>query len=149
MPRKRLAPALLSAAVVLLAAQEARPGDVSLRAGAYADADGLFVGVEYRTPVDGRLQLAPNVEVVFPDGGTDVSLNADLHYLLPTHGRLTSWIGGGLAIYVRDQDAGNDTSVGVNLIGALGLRAELAPYAQFKVVLKDDTEVVLGFGIRF
>ena len=39
--------------------------------------------------------------------------------------------------------------MGLNLIGGLGLRTTLKPYMQLKVVVKGDTAVVLGFGIRF
>jgi hypothetical protein len=150
MSSPRIVVAFLGAAALALAASEAHAGDVSLRAGAYTDVDGAFVGIEYRTVVDGRLYLAPNLELVFPDEGSYFSFNADLHYLLSSHGRLSPWVGGGLGIYARGHDGrGRDTSVGANLIGGLGLRTELDPYVRLKVVLKGDTEVVLGFGIRF
>ena len=149
MSASRVAAFVLTASLVL-AASDARAGSLSLRAGAYTDADSFFVGIEYRSPVEGRLSVAPNFELVFPENGTYFSINGDLHYLLPTGGRLTSWVGGGLGIYMRDwEGGGRHTSVGANLIGGLGLRAHLSPYAQLKIVLKDDTEVVLGFGIRF
>ncbi len=140
---------LATAAFVLLASNT-WAGGLSLRGGVYTDADSAFVGIEYRVPFEGRLLLAPNFELVFPESGSYFSGNADLHYLLPTRGKLTSWVGGGLGIYMYDPEGpGRHTNVGANLIGGLGLRANLSPYAQLKIVLKDDTEVVLGFGIRF
>jgi hypothetical protein len=74
MSSPRIVVALL-AATLGLAASEAGAGDVSLRAGAYTDVDGAFVGIEYRTIVDGRLYLTPNFELVFPDEGSYFSLS--------------------------------------------------------------------------
>lgn len=144
-----LATSLLALALSALAG-ESRAGDLALRAGAYTDANSAFVGIEYRTPLDGRLLLAPNFELVFPDHGSYFSFNCDLHYVFPTRGRLTSWAGGGLGLYMRDSDGGGrDTSIGANFIGGLGLRAHLEPHLQLKIAIHGDTEVVLGFGIRF
>ena len=141
MSSPRFVVAFLGAALALTAA-EVRGGDVSLRAGAYTDVDGAFVGIEYRTSVNGRLYVAPNFELVFPDDGSYFSVNADLHYLFSAQGKLSPWAGGGLGIYARGHEGrGHDTSVGANLVGGLGLRTQLDPYVQLKVVL--------GFGIRF
>jgi hypothetical protein len=125
-------------------------GDISVRAGAYTDAEAAFVGIEYRTPVSGRLHAAPNFEIAFPSNGSLFSFNGDLHYVFPSKGKLVGWAGGGLGLYVRDHEGeGQDTSVGANFIGGLGLRAELEPYLQLKIAVAGNTEVVLGFGIRF
>jgi hypothetical protein len=112
--RKRLG---LVAACLVLSAVEARAGDLSLRAGAYTDVDSFFVGIEYRTPVQGRLYVAPNFELVIPSEGSYFSFNADLHYVFPAQGKLSPWLGGGLGIYSRNHDGGGgDTTVGANLI---------------------------------
>ncbi len=149
MSSPRVALGLLVVAVVLAAA-DARAGDVSLRAGAYTDVDSAFLGIEYRTPVQGRLYVAPNFELVLPSEGSYFSVNADLHYVFSPQGKLSPWLGGGLGIYARShQGAGRDTTVGANFIGGLGVRTQLQPYVQLKVVVKGDTDVVLGFGIRF
>jgi hypothetical protein len=125
-------------------------GDISVRAGAYTDAEAAFVGIEYRTPVSGRLYAAPNFEIAFPSNGSLFSFNGDLHYLFPSKGKLVGWAGGGLGLYIRDHEGeGHDTQVGANFIGGLGLRAELEPYIQLKIAVAGDTEVVLGFGLRF
>ena len=128
----------------------AAAGDVSVRAGAYTDAEAAFVGIEYRTPVSGRLHVAPNFEIAFPSNGSLFSFSGDLHYVFPSKGKLTGWAGGGLGLYIRDHEGeGQDTSVGANFIGGLGLRDRLQPYLQLKIAVAGDTEVVLGFGIRF
>jgi hypothetical protein len=142
---------IVAAAVMSVSsAVEARAGDVSLRAGAYTDVDSAVVGIEYRAPVQGRLYVAPNFELTFPDEGSYFSFNADMHYVFPAQGKLSPWLGAGRGIYSRSHDGGgSDTTAGANLIGGLGLRVQLDPYAQVKVVLKGDTAVVVGFGIRF
>jgi hypothetical protein len=140
---------LVGVAAVFLAS-EASAGDLSLRAGAYTDADAFFLGIEYRTPVSGRWHAAPNFELALPGDGTYFSANADLHYVLSAQGRLRPWLGAGIGLYARDHDDhGSDTDVGLNLIGGLGLRAQLDPYVQLKVAVKSDTALVLGFGVRF
>jgi hypothetical protein len=137
-------------ACVLLSAAEASAGDFSLRAGAYTDVDSVFVGAEYRAPIGGRLYVAPNFELAFPDEGSYFGFSADLHYVFPTKGPLHPWLGGGLGIYTRGHEGGgSDTTAGLNLVAGLGLRTKLKPYAQVKVVVKDDTAFVAGFGIRF
>lgn len=149
MSSPRLVLGLLLASVGLAAA-DAGAGDVSLRAGAYTDVDSAFLGIEYRAPVQGHLYVAPNFELVLPSEGSYFSVSADLHYVFSVKGKLSPWLGGGLGIYSRKhQGDGRDTSVGANFIGGLGIRTALEPYVQAKIVVKGDTAVVLGFGIRF
>lgn len=131
-------------------ASPATAGDISLRGGAYTDAEAAFVGIEYRTAVSGRLHAAPNFEIAFPSSGSLFSFSGDLHYVFPSKGKLTGWAGGGLGLYVRDHEGeGQDTNVGANFIGGLGLHGKLEPYLQLKIAVAGDTEVVLGFGLRF
>ncbi len=149
MPRSRIVPFLLGASLAL-SAVEARAGSVSLRAGAYTDVERAFVGLEYRAPIQGRLYVAPNFELIFPENGSYFSFSADVHYLFRPAGRLQPWLGGGLGIYARDPEGPpSDTTIGANLIGGLGLRTQLEPYVQLKIVVKSDTNLVLGFGVRF
>jgi hypothetical protein len=149
MSRARLAFAAAAVAIAATAGP-ARAGDVSLRAGAYTDVDAVFLGIEYRAPVQGRLFVAPNFELALPSTGSYYSFSADLHYLFRAQGRLQPWLGAGLGIYARGhQGGGTSTSAGANFVGGLALRAKLDPYAQVKVVVTGDTAFVAGFGIRF
>ncbi len=139
-----------SAVLAAIGAVPATAGDFSVRVGAYTDVSRFFVGAEYRTPIQGRILVAPNFELVIPEEGSYFSFSADLHYLFPTQGPLAAWLGAGLGIYARSHEGGNDhTDVGLNLVGGLGLKTALRPYAQLKIVVKEDTALVLGFGIRF
>jgi hypothetical protein len=103
------------------AASPATAGDLSVRGGAYTDAEAAFVGIEYRTAVSGRLHAAPNFEIAFPSSGSLFSFSGDLHYVFPSKGKLTGWAGGGLGLYVRDHEGeGQDTNVGRTSSGAWG-----------------------------
>ncbi|HXY39915.1 MAG TPA: hypothetical protein VEQ10_09605 [Vicinamibacteria bacterium] len=138
------------AALATMAAVPASAGDFSVRAGAYTDESRFFIGAEYRAFIQGHIAVAPNLEVVIPEEGSYFSFSADLHYVFPTQGPLAAWLGAGLGVYARSHEGGNSqTHVGLNLIGGLGLKTKLKPYMQLKVVVKDDTALVLGFGIRF
>ncbi len=143
--------ALAAAAVVAaVTAVPAAAGDFSVRAGAYTDESRFFVGAEYRSFIQGHVAVAPNFELVIPEEGSYFSFNADLHYVFPTQGPLAAWLGAGLGIYARSHEGGNShTDVGLNVIGGLGLKSTLKPYVQLKIVVKSDTALVLGFGIRF
>lgn len=139
------------AALVFLAASALPADDFSLRAGAYLDAEAAFLGGEYRFPITRELKLAPNLEWVFPDNATQLALSMDLHYDFRTGSRVQPWLGGGLGIYYRNPEGPgeSDTDVGANFIGGLGLKGDLMPYIQLKLVVKGDTETVLAFGLRF
>ena len=79
---------------VVAPSSPAAAGDISVRAGAYTDAEAAFVGIEYRTAVSGRLHAAPNFEIAFPSNGSLFSFNGDLHYVFPSKGKLIGWAGG-------------------------------------------------------
>jgi hypothetical protein len=162
--RERLTCLTLAAACGLLLLAPARPAhaaeiDFGLRAGIYSDADGGFVGAEALTSIGRRWFFNPNAELVFVDDGSLWSLNADAHYDLPTSANLAVWVGGGPALIFREVDRPrgcprceeiDETDVGLNLLAGIGTkRGAMRPYAQAKVVLSDDTEAVLGVGLRF
>ena len=142
---------LLLAAFLLLAAPALRADDFSLRAGAYFDAGAAFLGGEYRFPITRELRLAPNLEWVFPGHATYLAMSLDLHYFFSTTSRVQPWVGGGLGIYYVDPEGlgEGDTNVGANFIAGVGLKSHLKPYVQLKLVVKGNTEAVLGFGLRF
>jgi hypothetical protein len=56
-------------------------------------------------------------------------------------------------LIVADPDrprAERETDIGLNVLAGLGWKgASVVPYVQGKVVLADDTEAVLAFGVRF
>lgn len=44
---------------------------------------------------------------------------------------------------------GSSTDVGANFLFGIGRRGSVVPCVQAKLIAKDSTEFVLGFGLRF
>ncbi len=160
MSRNRLA---LAAFAILATAVMAAPRpaqaqvDLDLRGGVYTDADSGFVGGGILTGLTAGWYFNPNVEYVFVDPGSLWTVNADFHYDITRAGDWSIWAGGGPALVVRDY--GNDrrhrndnttTDLGVNALAGIGLvHGPVRPFFQAKVLLSNDTQGVLAFGLRF
>jgi hypothetical protein len=89
---------------------------------------------------------------VLVDNGRYLTVNGDFHYDFYSRRRTFLWLGAGLAVLNRDPEgpAEGDTDLGLNLLGGIGARrGRVIPYAQAKVILKSDTEVVIAVGLRF
>ena len=130
--------------------------DVDVRGGGYTDTDGPFVGAGVLTPIGDSHQwyFNPNAEAAFGDDRDLLSANLDVHYDLPTSTAWTVWLGGGPALLDRNLDAGvhgdEGFDVGANLLVGTGARkGDYRPYVQGKVLFSDDTELVVGAGLRF
>ena len=147
-------PVLAAALLVLLApAFAAAQVDLDLRTGVYTEESDPFVGIGANARVTGQWFFNPNAEFVFVDNGDLVTVNADFHRDLAERGwPVDFWLGGGPALIFRDPDRGDsETDFGFNLLAGVGfLRgAAVRPYVQGKVVLSDDSQAVVAFGLRF
>jgi hypothetical protein len=134
--------------------------DFGVRGGLYSDADAGFLGVELLTGINRNWFFNPNFEYVFVDDGNLYTLNADFHYDLPTRSNYAIWVGGGPAVifnqidapeFCRNCDDDSETEIGLNLLGGIGFakRGPVRPYVQGKVILSDNTEAAIAFGLRF
>ena len=153
--------ALALTALLVLLAPVAAEGqvDFGVRGGVYTDDQDPFAGVELLGSFDGtRWYYNPNVELVFVDNGDLVTANADFHYDLPADTPFDVWLGAGGAILFRDYDddrfgrsVDSETDAGLNLLGGLGFNpgGDVRPYVQGKLLLSDDSQAVLAFGLRF
>lgn len=145
--------ALFIALTAFVASAGAKPGTlVGLRIGYYTDAEKVFLGGELLTPVARSIYFNPNVEYVLADNFTYMTFNGDFHYDFPSRHPSFVWVGAGLAAsYVNpDGPADGSTDVGLNLLAGVGLsHGPTIPYFQGKVILSDNTEFVIGFGVRF
>jgi hypothetical protein len=144
----------LALALVLPAVAAGQSGvDGDLRVGVYTDASETFVGGGILTRLGGsQWFFNPNLEYVLIDNGDLITLNADFHQDLAARGEADFWLGAGLALIERENRAGADSSdLGANLLGGVGfLRSRpIRPFLQAKLLLADDTEGVIAFGIRF
>jgi len=126
--------------------------DGDVRAGAYTDAEAAMVGggVLVNLEPSNRWYFNPNLEVAFPDDRDLMTVNGDFHYDFPAT-KVAYWVGGGPAIRFVDPEFGDDdTDLGANVLAGLGARqGDVRPFGQLKVLVADDSEAVLMFGLRF
>lgn len=131
------------------ASAEIHPG---VRLGGYFDSEAFFVGGEILAPIAHQWFINPNVEFAFADNLNIITFNFDVHYDLPTS-TVYTWVGGGPAVIVFDPEGNRDgeTDFGLNLLFGVGFRTNgrIIPYIQPKVIISDDTEFALAFGVRF
>ncbi len=128
--------------------------DIDLRGGFYVDdADGPFVGGGVLLPLgtSGDWSINPNLELAFGDNVDVFTLNGDFLFDLPVSSSFGFWVGGGPAIVRYDADrGGSDTEFGVNLLANIGAReGKVRPFGMVKVLISEETELVLGGGVRF
>jgi hypothetical protein len=145
---------LALAAAILLAVPAAAQADprFGVRVGYYTEAEDPFIGAELLFRIVPEIYFNPNVEVVLVDNGRYLTANGDFHYDFYQSRRTFLWLGAGLAVLNRDPEgpADGDTDLGLNLLGGIGARrGRVIPYAQAKIILKSDTEFVIGVGLRF
>jgi len=143
----------LAAAILLAvpAATQAEPR-FGVRFGYYTEAEAPFLGAEMLFRVVPEIYFNPNVEAVLVDDGHYFTINGDLHYDFFSERRTFAWVGAGLAVLNTDPggSAESNTAFGLNLLAGIGARrGRVIPYAQAKVILKSDTEFVIGVGLRF
>jgi hypothetical protein len=135
---------------VLVSAASARADMFGVRAGYYADVEEPFAGVEFLVGVGNRVYFNPNFEYVFTDDPDFMTFNADFHYDFRTRSRAYVWAGAGLGVLYSNPEVGDgNTDLGLNLFFGLGLKGDVVPYVQGKVIVSDDTEFVIGVGLRF
>ncbi len=127
--------------------------DVDLRAGFYTDADAFALGGGLLTAIGSHRgwYFNPNLELAMPDGGSVLSLNADVHYDFPSGGSLSPYLGAGPALVRFSPDRGDaSTDLGLNMFaGIAGMSSGVRPFLQLKGVVASGSEVSLMGGIRF
>lgn len=145
--------ALVAIACILGPGAASAQWDLGVRGGVYTDESDAFVGLELLHRVGGdEWFFNPNFEWVFVERGDLVTLNADFHYDLDIDEPVDVWVGGGPAILFNNRERGDDeTDAGLNLLAGVGFLPTEAvrPYVQGKILLSDETQAVLAFGVRF
>lgn len=149
------ASASLLAAVLVASPIQARTTDFGVRGGLYPDQEDPFLGAEalFGVGQSKRWFGNPNVEHVLADRGDLTTFSFDFHYDLPMSQPYTVWVGAGPTLIHRD-DGGpgstDTTDAGANLVMGVGAKqGEVRPYGQLKLVVADDSQAVLGVGVRF
>ena len=130
--------------------------DFGVRGGGNSETESPFLGAEALFKVGDSHQWYgnPNIEHAFADNNGDLtSVSFDFHYDFPSGQPYTIWAGGGPTVIFRDRtEVGgeNQTDPGVNLLFGIGSKkGDVRPYGQMKVVVANDSEAVLGVGVRF
>lgn len=150
----RLMMAILLTSILAPSVEAGTRNRLGVRTGYYFDAGDVFIGGEYVSPFNRRLDFNPNIEFILIDNASYITFNFDAQYQLPDRNRSNDmWLGGGLGIlYVNPEGRGdNEVDMGINLLFGISFvtQSSLTPYLQTKLVLSDNTEFVLGFGLRF
>jgi len=146
----------LPVALLLFSAlpEPAYAGDVKVgvRGGYYTKLDKPFLGAELLVRAAPRFYFNPNLEYVFIDNGSYLTLNGDFHYDFPTHSSTFVWLGAGPAVLRVDPEgpAGADHDLAANLLAGVGFKTgSVIPYFQMKAIIKDDSVFSFAVGIRF
>jgi hypothetical protein len=153
MPKRLCHVFIFAVALAFLAAPRAEARDLKggVRFGYYADIGEPFAGAELLLGLGDQFYFNPNIEFVFR-GDSYITFNTDFHYDFYTARNTTLWAGAGLAVINvnPEGDGGGDTDAGLDLLLGIGFPHDrLVPYLQTKVIVKDDTELVLSAGLRF
>jgi hypothetical protein len=121
-----------------------------VRGGVYLDQDDPFAGAHFLHAIDRHWMFNPNFEYVFVDRGSMFTINADVHYDLPSRSSAIFWLGGGLGINHFSFREFNNTDAGLNLLMGVSFgRRPTIPFIQVKVMVMDETQLVLGGGLTF
>ena len=146
--------AALVAASLSIAPAHAKT-DFGVRAGSYTESDDPFFGAEalFRVGDSKQWYGNPNLEHAFANGNSNdlTTVSFDFHYDFPTGRPVAMWAGAGPTMILRDRNSNLDrTDPGVNLLFGIGAKqGDVRPYGQMKVVMANDSEAVVGVGVRF
>jgi hypothetical protein len=121
-----------------------------LRGGLYMDQDEGFVGAHILSPIQRNWVFTPNFEYVFVEPGSYFTINADVHYDFPSRTNTIFYLGGGLGISHSSYEEVSNTDAGLNLLTGISFsRRPVIPFIQAKVMIGDDTQLILGGGLTF
>jgi hypothetical protein len=123
-----------------------------VQGGYFVDQKNPYLGVHFKHGLFSNFLLsAPNVEYAMRDNGTFFTVNADLHYVLPSRSSMNFWFGAGLGVArLSLEDRGNDTSFGVNLVSGVNLKGVgVVPFLRLKAMLFETSEIAIGGGVTF
>src|SRR5574341_581456 len=114
-----------------------------VRGGIYLDQDEPFAGAHFIHTIQPHWIFTPNFEYVFVEPGSMFTINADLHYDLPSRTNTIFWLGAGLGIsrFALEESANTDT--GLNLLMGVSFgRRPAIPFLQVKLMLMDESQLV-------
>lgn len=123
---------------------------VGARLGYNFESDEAILGANLTVPISTRIEFYPSLELYVPDRGNKVGFNGDVRVFLPTRPSYNLYAGGGLGLVNRNLDAISNTDVGVNLLFGIESRiGRIHPLGEARLLLHDDTQLVLFAGVNF
>ncbi len=143
---------MLFCAVALVASASRAAPMAGVRAGLYTEADEFFLGGDLSFRLAPRLALNPNLEYVFVENVSYMTINIDALYYIFNSRKSFGWIGGGLAMTRLKAEGASEgqSDTGVNLLFGIGFKSRGAvPYLQGKIITGDYDDFVIGGGFRF
>lgn len=143
----------MSAILVLVGTRRASADSmVGFRVGYYTDVEEPFIGGELLFRVAPLFYFNPNLEYVFVENARYLTANADFHFDFPSKSKVFAWIGAGLGVVSINPEGRARTrndAAGNFLLGVGFSRGPVIPYGQLKFIAKRNSELALGFGLRF
>jgi hypothetical protein len=121
------------------------------RAGVNFDNDNLLLGFQFITPLAGRVDFYPSIDVYFPDRGSLIGINLDIRVLFPSPPPIF-YLGGGLNVlrFRRDEDDDADSDAGINLMfGVEFPSGSVHPFFEGRVLLHDESSFQIVGGLNF
>ena len=123
---------------------------VGARLGYNIDSEDAVLGANLTVPITTRIEFYPSIDLYTPATGNKVGFNGDVKVLLPYRSGLQLFGGGGVGIVNRNQGETSNTDVGINLLFGLESRVgRIHPFGEARILLHDDTSLVLLAGVNF
>lgn len=150
-----LAVALTLTSASLASAQTTTSNEIGPRVGLSINPDQFVVGGQINLPLEPRgLAISPNIELGVGDNVTVLQLNADLDYHFDNAGpNWNPYVGGGIGLaffdFNNDAGGGNQSELGVNLLGGLRFRQKSGShlFTELRLGVGDipDAKVIVGW----
>jgi hypothetical protein len=123
---------------------------VGTRAGYDFQTDEVILGANLTVPISTQIEFYPSLELYLPDRGNKIGFNGDVKIFLPTRASYDLYAGGGLGIVNQNLGDVSNTDLGLNLLFGIGSRVgRIHPYGEARLLLHDDTQLVLFAGVNF
>jgi hypothetical protein len=142
---------LLGALVMLSTSGSAQATtQAGVRAGYDFQSDEVILGANLTVPISTRIEFYPSLDLYTPDRGNKIGFNGDVKVFLPVRATYKLYAGGGLGIVNQNLGDISNTDLGINfMFGIDSTVGRIHPYGEVKLLVHDDTQLVLFAGVNF
>jgi hypothetical protein len=140
---------LVAAFVVMSVTASAQSSTyVGARAGYNFQTDEVMLGASFTVPISTQIEFYPSLDL--PDRGNKIGFNGDVKIFLPTRAAYDLYGGAGLGIVNQNLGDVANTDLGLNLLFGIASRiGRIHPYGEARLLVHDDTQLVLFAGVNF